>query len=100
MADSATKWSYDRWIDEQHAKISAELDALFRKQGYLSTLAVFAVPSAGAKQGELVVSDESMPGCDVIAFPSQGTNVSAVPRSHLRALLWSACRRAPICPTE
>jgi len=93
-------FTYSGWIDEQHKAISAELDALFRKQGYRSDLALFAIPSKGAQAGKLVISDETIPGCDVIAFPAQGTNVSAVPRSHLRTLLWHACRHVPICPTE
>jgi hypothetical protein len=92
-------FSYDRWIDEQHEQLRRQLDERGRRSGYTRDVAAYALPSAGAEAGRLVLSDDSVPGCDVIRFPAQGTAIMAVPRSHLRGLLWTACRSAPICPT-
>lgn len=94
------QFSYDRWIDQEHETVRASLDAAMRLRGYTRDIAVFAIPSKGSEPGKLVTSDTPLPGLDCVSFPAQGTAVMAVPRSHLRSLLWSACRRLPICPTE
>ena len=92
-------FSYDTWLDEQHEMIRAELDDIGHRCGYLRSVSLYAVPSQGAIAGKLIASQQPIPGSDVVRFPAQGSAVMAVPRSHLRALLWDACRRLPICPT-
>ncbi len=93
-------FDYGKWIDQEHESVRASLDAAMRLRGYTNDIAIFALPSRGAEPGKLVTSDKPMAGVDVVRFPAQGTAAMAVPRSHLRALLWTACRRLPIVPTE
>ncbi len=93
-------FSYDQWIDREHEAVRESIDAALRMRGYTNDLAIFALPSKGKEPGKLVVSDLPLAGVDCVRFPVQGTAAMAVPRSHLRSLLWSACRHLPICPTE
>ena len=93
------EFSYNRWIDEQHEIVRDALDRLAKKQGYRSDLAIFALPSVGPVPGKLIVADEAPPPAECLWFPAQGTAAMAVPRSHLRGILWTACRSMPICPT-
>ena len=89
---------YTSWIDEQTAAVESGMRDLGRKGAF--TAAVYVVRSQGAMPGRLVVSQEQVAGaCDVLRFPAQGSNVMAVPYSHLRSLLWNACRSMPILPT-
>lgn len=94
------EFSYDDWIDREHQAVRQSLDAAFRLRGYSSEVAIYALPSLGSEPGRLIISDQAVIGTDCVSFPAQGTAAMAVPKSHLRALLWSACRRLPICPTE
>lgn len=89
---------YDTWIDAN----SAEIERGMRARGLAGIFSgsVYVMPSAGATAGRLVLADETPAGaCDVVRFPAQGTSVMAVPRTHLRSLLWNACRSFPILPT-
>lgn len=93
-------FNYNAWVDDQSRGVREALDEIGRTQGYRRDVALYVIPSAGSISGRLVPSDKPVPNsCDVIRFPAQGSAVMAVPRSHLRALLWDACRHVPICPT-
>lgn len=90
---------YDNWVNLQAAYIESEM----RKHARDWTgqdLAVYVIPSKGPIAGRLEVAEEKPEGAtDVVRFPAQGSRVMAVPYSHLRSLLWHACRNFPILPT-
>jgi hypothetical protein len=91
--------SYNEWIDGQAKTIASAVNRLACHGNF--TAAVYVLPSHGATAGSLVVSTSQLAdACDVVRFPAQGSNVMAVPRSHLRSLLWNACRHMPILPVE
>jgi hypothetical protein len=92
-------FSYNAWIDQETASVQASLDSAFRMRGYSNDIAIFVIPSKGSEPGKLVISDTPLAGLDVVHFPAQGSRAMAVPRAHLRSLLWRACRHLPICPT-
>lgn len=95
---SSATFSYDKWVSEQAASIAAAMRA---NPSANSNAAVFVIPSCGAKPGRLVLANSAPDGaCDVVRFHGIGSSVGWVPFSSLPTLLWQACRRMPICPTE
>ena len=97
---AAPAWSYDRWIDAQATAVEAAMRE-FGRRGRSSDVAVYVVKARGPVEGRLVCAvDQPEPLAPVVRFPAQGSPVMAVPYSHLRSLLWSACRSESIVPVE
>lgn len=93
---------YDVWIDEQSARIVGEMRQLAARGVFGSDYALYVVPSDRAEPGQLHLGTCSPDGemRAVVRFPAQGSRVMAVPYSHVRSLLWDACRSFPILPSE
>lgn len=100
------EWTYNEWVDRQAAKIEEAMRDHGRRGTASNDLALYVIPSDGAREGDLIMAREIPPQAvtagrlvDVVWFPAQGTAVMNVPYPHLRSLLWDACRSVPICPT-
>jgi hypothetical protein len=92
---------YDAWIENEAKHILETMHDHASKGIFTSDMALFVIPSCGKIPGRLVLDRELPAGAtDVVRFPAQGSRVNAVPYSHLRSLLWNACRSFPILPVE
>jgi len=92
-------FDYTTWITEQATKVEDALRERGRKGMPAGSAYLFR--SNGAQQGFIVVAEEQPQGChSVLRLGPHGTRLSTVPYSHIRSLLWNACRREPIIPTE
>jgi hypothetical protein len=97
MGVTGQDW-YGAWIDEQSARIESELRQ-HAGRGSGGGLHVYVMPTTGPDGGRLVLASETPHGAhSVVRFPAQGSRVAAVPYSHLRSLLWNACRNVPVLP--
>ena len=92
-------WNYEKWIEAQAGAIEAGMRE-FGRRG-ISDAAVWCIPSAPGAPGRLVLADECpahLGAVDVVRIGPHGSRVMACPYSHLRSLLWSACRSLPVLP--
>jgi hypothetical protein len=86
---------YNEWISEQAEKVCSAVNRLAMMGLY--DAAVYVMPSAPGRCGELIVSRTQPEGTtDVVRFPHVGSRVAGVARSDLRACLWHACRHFPV----
>jgi hypothetical protein len=91
---------YTQWINQQAGVIEAGMRD-YGRRGMTSQVAVWCVPSKPGEPGRLHIGTEApFFGADIVRFPAQGSRVMAVPYSHLRSLLWHACRSLPILPID
>ena len=92
-------FDYTQWLNQQAELVESHMRNLGRCGVY--TASVYAFPSAGAIPGRLGVYERQPDACGMaLEIPPHGKNVMMVPYSHLRSVLWDACRSAPILPTE
>jgi hypothetical protein len=92
---------YDRWIDVHAQAIEAAVREHGRKGTDAATLAAWVIPSKPGVPGTLFIGTECPPGgTDVVRLGPHGSRLMHCPYSHIRPLLWNACRSFPILPME
>lgn len=90
---------YSQWIERQADTIEAGMRDAGRKGVF--TMAVWCVPARGPIEGKLILADALPDGAtEVVRIGPHGSNVMSCPYSHLRSLLWNACRSLPILPVD
>jgi len=90
--------TYQKWINQEAARIESELRA--RAKAGEFNLAVYVLPAQYPAWGKLVLASEKPEGAsDVLRFPTGGytTNISTVPYSMMNRFIWDACRTMPVC---
>ena len=88
-------FDYDSWVSTQAETVERELRR--GAQRGVMRQCLYLVPTDGKRAGFLKVSG----GAETLRAARLGphTNLATCPYSHLRSLIWEACRSLPIIPT-